>query len=60
MNEEELLTFIREQERLVMKLIATEPDSEQRHAAAKLLVQSKQALAEKRMAKPQPRNLRAS
>jgi hypothetical protein len=51
MNEEELLTFIGKQERLVMTLIATGPNSDQRHGAAKLLVASKQALAEKRMAK---------
>lgn len=50
MNEEELLTFIREQERVVMTLIATDPNSEQR-AAAELLVESKQALAENRLAK---------
>jgi hypothetical protein len=51
MNEEESLTFIGKQERLVMTLIATDPNSDQRHAAAKLLVAAKQALAEKRMAK---------
>jgi hypothetical protein len=51
MNREGLLTFIGEQERLVGKLIATDPNSDQRHAAAKLLVQSKQALAEKRITK---------
>lgn len=51
MNEEELLAYIREQERRVMTLIATDPDSDQRHAAAKLLVDSKKALAEKRLAK---------
>ena len=50
-SEEELLAFIREQERRVMTLIAPDPNSDQRHAAAKLLTESKQALAEKRMAK---------